>query len=100
MKESGFAHWQAPNAGATNNSGFTGVPGGLRVNDCLGGIPVYYGMGIQSWFVGISSDANSNPVPMFKVLTNTDLTLDNPNLTNIWNCLDERSGVTVRCVKD
>ena len=100
LKESGFAHWQAPNAGATNNSGFTGVPGGLRVNDCLGGIPVYYGMGIQSWFVGISSDANSNPVPMFKVLTNTDLTLDNPNLTNIWNCLDERSGVTVRCVKD
>jgi uncharacterized protein (TIGR02145 family) len=30
MKEIGTTHWQTPNAGATNISGFTGLPGGSR----------------------------------------------------------------------
>jgi uncharacterized protein (TIGR02145 family) len=28
LKEAGFEHWIAPNTGATNESGFTGLPGG------------------------------------------------------------------------
>jgi len=30
MKEAGFAHWIQPNTGATNSSGFTGLPAGVR----------------------------------------------------------------------
>jgi len=30
MKEGGTAHWNSPNAGATNTSGFTALPGGNR----------------------------------------------------------------------
>lgn len=30
MKETGFCHWNAPNQGATNQSGFTGLGGGYR----------------------------------------------------------------------
>jgi uncharacterized protein (TIGR02145 family) len=30
MKETGTVHWITPNAGATNSSGFTGLPGGMR----------------------------------------------------------------------
>ena len=30
MKETGFAHWLTPNTGATNESGFTALPGGYR----------------------------------------------------------------------
>ncbi|MBA7584635.1 hypothetical protein ES708_26592 [subsurface metagenome] len=30
MKETDTVHWKSPNTGATNNSGFTGLPGGVR----------------------------------------------------------------------
>lgn len=31
LKETGTAHWESPNEGATNESGFTALPGGSRV---------------------------------------------------------------------
>jgi uncharacterized protein (TIGR02145 family) len=33
MKEADTTHWSKPNVGATNESGFTGLPGGFRLND-------------------------------------------------------------------
>ena len=33
MKEAGLVHWTTPNTGATNESGFTGLPGGFRTNN-------------------------------------------------------------------
>ena len=33
MKETGTIHWSSPNTGATNSSGFTGLPGGFRFSD-------------------------------------------------------------------
>jgi len=32
MKETGLLHWNDPNTGATNESGFTGLPGGIRMS--------------------------------------------------------------------
>lgn len=41
MKETGTSHWNSPNTGATNESGFTGLPGGYSI----GGGSSYYSVG-------------------------------------------------------
>jgi len=46
LKETGTTHWKNPNTGATNESGFTALPGGYRSNDGAFDDVGYYG----SWW--------------------------------------------------
>jgi uncharacterized protein (TIGR02145 family) len=59
LKENTTWWWQPPNAGATNETGFTALPGGYRPDD-NGGIFIYIGIG-GSWWCSteISSWAHS-----------------------------------------
>lgn len=74
MKEQGTLHWKAPNNGATNSSGFTGLPGGMRGlenrYEYKGENGLWWTSSLQSslgawsrylWYMADVSDAN--PVP-------------------------------------
>jgi uncharacterized protein (TIGR02145 family) len=99
LKEAGLAHWIAPNLGATNNSGFGAVPAGIRHNNCMQDPGNFYGLGTFAWFVGIGQDSTGN-VPAFHSMTNGSNETCGPLCFGIWNCLENRTGVSVRCVKD
>jgi uncharacterized protein (TIGR02145 family) len=54
LKETGTSHWNTPNTGATNETGFTAVPGGYRFPD-----GPFASMGVSSYFWS----ATDNPDP-------------------------------------
>lgn len=57
MKESGIAHWSSPNTGATNSSGFTGLPGGGRFpNGTFSSLDFYAGQ----WWSASEYSASSS----------------------------------------
>jgi len=56
MKEEGLDHWNSPNTGATNESGFTGLPAGIRYN--FNGI--YASMGGNSHFWSSSESSSGS----------------------------------------
>lgn len=87
MKEAGTSHWQLPNSGATNSSGFTALPGG----NCNFSNGLFYSVGNGGFFWS-STNQNANFTFSRKLSTNyTDLFLD----------LDSKTeGFSVRCILD
>jgi uncharacterized protein (TIGR02145 family)/uncharacterized repeat protein (TIGR02543 family) len=84
LKETGTAHWQSPNEGATNSTGFTALPGGIR--EYLSGY-VVQGRGAYWW----SSTAVDSRYAIYSYIyfNNSQLLLG--------NCYKE-FGYSVRCV--
>ena len=54
MKEAGYDHWNSPNTGATNSSGWTGLPGGDRYSGGFGSYEV-----IGDWWSASESGSYS-----------------------------------------
>jgi uncharacterized protein (TIGR02145 family) len=87
MKEAGSEHWNSPNVGATNESGFTALPSGLRIN--YNGNYNY--IGIYGYFWS-SSESNSDNAWNRKLYYNHD---------NVeWTSRPKRNGFPVRCLAD
>ena len=88
MKESGTAHWSVPNNGATNSSGFTGLPGGcfVRAGNGVFTNKVDYGY----WWT--SSEIYSSSA-WYRWLFSNDTSV------MIINTLKE-TGYSIRCIKD
>jgi len=63
LKEMGIVHWNTPNTAATNESLFTGLPGGYRTNDGTFNSIGYVG----SWW---SSSENDTALAWFRYLNN------------------------------
>jgi uncharacterized protein (TIGR02145 family) len=53
LKETGFAHWSIPNSGATNETGFSALPGGLHFGNVGFSYLGYYGY----WWSSTDIDA-------------------------------------------
>ena len=61
MKETGTTHWLSPNAGATNSSGFTGLPGGFRGINGSTQTELFQSLGSDgAWYNSTSYLDNSN----------------------------------------
>ncbi len=86
LKESGTAHWTSPNTGATNESGFTALPGGE-----LGNGNIYIEKGdVGRW--GTLTQAGTSAADRFIMGYNFGSVVTN----NVWKYY----GSSVRCVKD
>lgn len=86
MKEAGLMHWWSPNTGATNSSGFAGLPGGDRFDY---GAFVNFGNGGHWW----SSTENGNSLAWYRLM--------NYSITDVLRNDDGKTyGFSVRCVKD
>lgn len=86
LKEAGTAHWLAPNEGANNSSGFTGLPGGMRFREGQ-----FDHLGLRGLFWASREDGDFEGY----FLT---LTYETPvaHRTHLW----KQSGFSCRCVKD
>jgi uncharacterized protein (TIGR02145 family) len=86
MKEVGTTHWEPPNTGATNSSGFTAVAAGNRNTS---GVFDEFGLGAFFWS---STQHDANRAYFRHLGHNTDDAVRHDNLKDI--------GFSVRCVKD
>ena len=87
LKETGTGHWQSPNTGATNESGFTALPGGIRALD---GSFNFMGHAGYWWDSSISGGGPAG---------NKGL-LNSSGDTYFGNYQIEQMGYSVRCIKD
>jgi len=85
MKEVGTSHWQSPNTGATNESGFTALPGGYRTLAAFMNINTY-----SIWWTSSSNGASS---AYFRYLY-----YDNDDIMK--SSYNKGYGFSIRCVKD
>ncbi|MCB0685265.1 MAG: fibrobacter succinogenes major paralogous domain-containing protein [Saprospiraceae bacterium] len=86
MKEAGTTHWISPNTGATNESGFTGHPGGFR--HFVGSFNSLGGFGY--WWSRTESSSS--------YATQRSLSYIDGSIIRFNN--DKRLGHSVRCLKD
>ncbi len=87
IKETGLSHWNSPNTGATNESGFTALPGGYRSNSGVFNNIRRFGYWWSSTEAPSSNDAYYRKVSY--TYTNTDRSSSN-----------KKSGLSVRCIKN
>ena len=85
LRESGTTHWLSPNSGATNESGFTALPGGNRSNDGS-----FYDIGRLGYWWSSSQPNASNA--WFLILQYDDIVGENYAIPKV--------GLSVRCLVD
>ena len=86
LKETGTTHWNSPNTGATNETGFTALPGGLRGDD-----GAFYDIGSYGYWWSATEDIANNAWYRFMSF----------NFSNVYRIGDPKElGFSVRCLRD
>ena len=86
LKETGTTHWNSPNTGATNETGFTALPGGYRIDNDSSGDIGYYGF----WWSATGSNAAD---AWFRYMDYSNSSVSRSNYF-------KEVGFSVRCVRD
>jgi uncharacterized protein (TIGR02145 family) len=86
MKEIGTTHWTPPNTGATNTSGFTGLPGGGRAS-----VGAFVGVGDVGFWGSSSEGGTTGAWTRALFYISGVIGRDGPS---------KRNGFSVRCLRD
>jgi uncharacterized protein (TIGR02145 family) len=88
LKEADTTHWISPNIGATNGSGFSALPGGLRKVGGMGGSFINMGYEASYW-----SSTDSSTDSWFRNLVNHTSDIGR-------HITGKQLGFSVRCIKE
>ena len=88
LKEAGTAHWNSPNTGATNSSGFSALPGGERVD--VNGSFIWIGYAGGWWS---STEGSPWDAWIYRLFCNT-------SIAHSGNDYFKQGALSIRCVKD
>ncbi len=86
MKEQGATHWNPPNTGADNTSGFSGLPGGYRAKNGS-----FFSSGYTGFFWTSNESNTERARGKFLHYNNTEISDDTSKKLNSFS---------VRCIKD
>jgi uncharacterized protein (TIGR02145 family) len=87
MKEIGTANWSSPNSEATNSTLFTGLPGGIIINE-----GTFYFIGDHGYWWSSTSNANTTTAAW-------NLSLGYNSVIACRSYDDKNYGFSVRCIK-
>ncbi len=87
LKDTGTTHWNSPNTGATNESGFTAFPGGYRYHDGS-----FLNVGNHGYWWSATEGDSSGAWYRFLHHASADMGRNTSNF--------KKGGFSVRCVKD
>lgn len=83
LKETGTEHWNSPNTGATNETGFTALPGGARSSG-------FWSIGNIAWFWTATELSSFGKAQL----------LLHDSEASGGQAINKQDGCSVRCVKD
>jgi uncharacterized protein (TIGR02145 family) len=86
LKETGTTHWSSPNTGATNEYGFSALPGGHRGID-----GTFSNIGTYGYWDSSTEYNSSNRYGRVMINSSSDVTV---------GPYGKRQGISVRCLKD
>jgi uncharacterized protein (TIGR02145 family) len=93
LKETGTTHWNSPNTGATNESGFTALPGGILLDQNDAGPNSYVTIGTKAyWWSGTRLQLASSVCEVVNLSYDSNIAINSDKKPD--------NAISVRCVKN